>query len=119
MKDYEKVLTRDRVGKDSSESFWNQKAETYYASQKKGNKDLTNRVIHFLNGLGLIKNKRILDIGGGTGRYAIPLANLAEKVTIADVSKEMMLYAKDYQKQEHVYNVFYYPFDWDHDDLKD
>jgi len=116
--DYKKILDFERVGRDGTNRFWDDKAESYYESQQKGNKALTEEVVSFLNEKGLIKGRTLLDIGGGTGRYAIPFAKTADKVVVADVSKEMMNYARDYQKKENVYNIYYLPFDWQYDDLR-
>ena len=40
--------------------------------------------------LGDVKCKKILDVGAGTGRLAIPLAKMGAKVTACDVSEEML-----------------------------
>lgn len=44
--------------------------------------------------LGNVKNKKILDLGCGTGRYSIPLAKKGAIVTAVDFSKEMLAVAK-------------------------
>jgi len=46
-----------------------------------------------------IKDKKILDLGCGTGRYAIPLAKKGAKVTAVDFSKEMISIAKKKAKE--------------------
>lgn len=45
---------------------------------------------------------RILDIGGGPGRYAIALAKLGYEVTLADISSESLKRAEEQAKSEGV-----------------
>lgn len=45
--------------------------------------------------LGDVKNKKILDVGAGTGRLAIPLARRGAAVTACDISKEMLARLKN------------------------
>ena len=44
--------------------------------------------------LGEVKNKEILEVGVGTGRLAIRLANLGAKITAVDVSPQMLAVLK-------------------------
>jgi 2-polyprenyl-3-methyl-5-hydroxy-6-metoxy-1,4-benzoquinol methylase len=48
----------------------------------------TERQLGFIQNLLRAGGLRILDIGGGNGRLAIPLASLGHKVTVIDISKE-------------------------------
>ena len=49
------------------------------------------------------KNALILDAGGGTGRWAIPLAKIGYKVILCDISKGMLRQAESKIKQ--IFNV--------------
>ncbi len=49
-----------------------------------------------------IKNKKILDLGCGTGRYSITLAKKGAIVTAIDFSEEMLAVAKKNAKKENV-----------------
>jgi len=50
---------------------------------------------HYLrNALGAEGKKVVLDIGGGTGRVAIPLINEGHEVVIVDISRRMLVQAR-------------------------
>lgn len=55
--------------------------------------------MQFLPLLGDLKGKKVLDVGAGTGRLAIPLAREGAEVTALDVSEKMLmrLYRKNKQ----------------------
>src|SRR6187455_1297929 len=60
-------------------------------------------------------NSKILDIGGGTGRHAIPLAQAGHDVTIVDLSIEMLRQleqkrAADLKITIHNVNALHYEF---------
>ena len=38
----------------------------------------------------MFKNKKVLDVGAGTGRLSLPLANRGASVTALDVSPKML-----------------------------
>lgn len=51
--------------------------------------------LHFLrNTLGAGTKKVVLDVGGGTGRVAIPLANEGHQVLIVDISRQMLVQSR-------------------------
>ena len=55
---------------------------------------------HYLRiALGTGQNKVVLDVGGGTGRVAIPLMNNGHEVVIADISRQMLAQARKKSKE--------------------
>jgi 2-polyprenyl-3-methyl-5-hydroxy-6-metoxy-1,4-benzoquinol methylase len=68
----------------------------------------TERQLKFIKNFLHVEGLRILDIGGGNGRLAIPLASLGHKVTIIDISKE----AIDLLKERSQPNI-----EWVHGDI--
>lgn len=63
--------------------------------------------------LGNVKEKKVLDIGAGTGRLAVRLANLGAEVTALDISEVMVdkLKAKSYKLKAILGEAENLPFD--------
>jgi ubiquinone/menaquinone biosynthesis C-methylase UbiE len=51
--------------------------------------EVTNAEVRLINTF-IPSDSKILDIGGGTGRHAIPLAQAGHEVTVVDLSTEML-----------------------------
>ncbi|HOO28039.1 MAG TPA: class I SAM-dependent methyltransferase, partial [Lachnospiraceae bacterium] len=81
--------------------------------------DHAGKVAGLLLEKGIIKDADVLDIGGGTGRYAVPFAEYAKEVTIADVSSQMMAYAKENAEKVDRRNLQYVRLNWEEADLKE
>jgi ubiquinone/menaquinone biosynthesis C-methylase UbiE len=58
-------------------------------------------ILKFVN----FKNKIILDVGGGSGRLAIPLSKLAKKIFVIDPEKEMLEQLKVKVKKNNIENI--------------
>tara|TARA_Y100001970_G_C14141447_1_gene807319 strand:+ start:354 stop:1025 length:672 start_codon:yes stop_codon:yes gene_type:complete len=59
-------------------------------------KTVSQEVFPLLEGnMGSLKNKNILDLGGGAGNYTIKFLELGSRVTWADISYNMMLISKE------------------------
>jgi cyclopropane fatty-acyl-phospholipid synthase-like methyltransferase len=58
-----------------------------------------------LNFLGNLKNKKIIDIGAGSGYFSIKLANAGASVIAADVSDEFQEYLKRRIEKEKIKNI--------------
>lgn len=75
--------------------------ETFYDNVSKGYEDHDNRVCdriveHFIiDNIPKNKTLKILDAGGGTGRFSEPLLKRGHKVVLTELSKEMLNKAKD------------------------
>src|SRR2546425_9240825 len=55
---------------------------------------------HYLrNALGTGGKKMVLDVGGGTGRVAIPLINEGHEVVIVDISRQMLVQGRKKSKE--------------------
>ncbi len=97
---------RDSKKKDRSKRFWERKATKYPAAFDKGQIERTLRVISMVRAKGVeIKGKKILDIGCGTGIYALPLAQEAKSVTGLDFSEAMVARLRDETMRYNISNV--------------
>jgi len=71
--------------------FWNTRASNYPLPFEKGTYALTGRILRLLSGMGVsFRQRRILDIGCGTGIYALRLAGQAKRTFGIDSSPEML-----------------------------
>ena len=86
-------LEQRQVDPQESKGFWDNRAKEFYSFSKKSRKDST---IEFLKGFMDLKDKRVLDVGFGAGRYLKLLADEGAKVSGVELSSEMMEYAKKY-----------------------
>lgn len=71
--------------------FWNNRARNYPLPFEKETCAKTGRILKLLVGMGVIfKGRRVLDIGCGTGVYALRLAKQAKSAAGVDSSPEML-----------------------------
>lgn len=91
---------------DKFKDFWQYKATRYPLPFEEETLKNTNRVIDIVKDKGVvIKDKRILDIGCGTGIYTLPLAKEAEKVTGLDFSDAMISRLENETTRHRINNV--------------
>ncbi len=103
--------------KDLNQSLWNKKAKQYYESQIADRSQIVTQVLKHLNKKDILRNRLVLDVGGGTGRYAIPISKYAKHVTLLDVSEEMIKYAKMHAQNHQCDNLDYVHANWSDYDL--
>lgn len=71
--------------------FWNNRARNYPLPFERETYAKTGRILRILEGMGVIfKGRRLLDIGCGTGVYALRLARQAKSAAGVDSSPEML-----------------------------
>lgn len=93
--------------------MWDSKASDFYLSQLNDKSRLVDDVINLLKNKKILNpNYTVIDVGGGTGRYAIPLAKNSKHVTVSDFSKEMLKYAKVYANDNKLNNLNYVHENW-------
>ncbi|MDD4716129.1 MAG: class I SAM-dependent methyltransferase [Oscillospiraceae bacterium] len=115
---YEKILIgrRRQGGFYNAEAEWDRRAEQYDASQKCKNSQITGMVTAFLKNKGLLSGS-VLDVGGGTGHYAIPFAHFAKEVVITDISTKMMERAEKNAESKGLNSIQCKKLDWENADL--
>lgn len=75
--------------------YWDMKSEREAARDQDPNKQIhTDLLLRMIRRHLPAERCRILDAGGGTGRFSIPLAKLGHEVTHADISPEMLRIAE-------------------------
>jgi SAM-dependent methyltransferase len=71
--------------------FWDSRARNYPLPFDPSTASKTGRIVRLLGRMGVdFKGRRLLDIGCGTGVYALPLASAAERVLGVDSSRAML-----------------------------
>lgn len=104
---------------DDPEAMWDAMAAQYNVSQKEQGMMDSQKVAEILHHKKRLMNGEVLDVGGGAGLYAIPFAHYAKKVTITDISANMLFYAKENANAAGLDNLEYTKLDWDKVNLKD
>lgn len=92
--------------------FWNKRAKTFprYSPDENGYEVC---MLNLAKKHGAVfKEKRILDVGCGSGMYTIRLAMEAEKVAALDIAKEMLEVLKNDAEALGLSNVEYINSDW-------
>lgn len=103
----------------STENFWDLKAESFDHTKRNESSELAKRVVDILNTENMLSNNSILDIGGGTGRYAIPFAQNAKSVTVTDISTNMLEIAKNNAVNVKITNIDFIKLDWNEANIKE
>jgi SAM-dependent methyltransferase len=109
-----KMLNKRNLSSDEAEAHWDSRAAHFNETQGCDASGLTEAVTDFLLERGLLQGKSVLDIGGGSGRYAIPFAGHAESMTVTDISSKMLEYADKNAKALGLENVWCEKLDWMH-----
>jgi SAM-dependent methyltransferase len=90
------VLAKGTLGVDvdapvTTRRFWEEKADAYPLPFEPGTVRRTEPVIEIMERKGLvIDGSRLLDIGCGTGAFALPLAHKGARITALDISGTML-----------------------------
>ncbi len=101
----------EMVSEQSNISFWRDMAGRFGKFplprwDKDGFLRLLDASVDFDEGM------RVMDIGCGTGTYAIPLSERVKEVTAVDISPEMLDYARVNAAQNHRDNIDFVCADW-------
>ncbi|NCC69228.1 MAG: class I SAM-dependent methyltransferase [Clostridia bacterium] len=109
---YEEMLKKHHGDTQNAEASWDLRAKSFGEAHKKSGMDHSDKVTQLLLEKGVLANRNVLDIGGGTGRYAVPFAEKAREVTIADISTEMLKIAKNNAESAGRRNLQYVKLNW-------
>lgn len=114
---YEQVLLKNYKGAAGAEEVWDARAGHFNRSQQKDRSELVDKVMAILQERNLLSGVNLLDIGGGSGRYAVPFAAHADHVTITDVSAKMLELARYNAQEAGLNNLTYAKMEWTGADL--
>lgn len=116
---YEELFQKHRKNGSEAEATWDLRAKRFNTSQKNENSETPEILAKRLYEKGFLADKTVLDAGGGTGRYAVPFAKYAKTVTVADISTNMLSYAKKNAESVGLNNVIPVKLDWDTANISD
>lgn len=104
----------------NTQQMWDLKADAYYSEQTNHRTDMPQNIIGILRKHSLLPCEKLLDVGGGSGRYAVPLTAFAGSVTVTDISSRMLAHARDYAAKNGIAQgvVDCVQLDWENADLR-
>lgn len=102
------------------EKFWNQRAEEFNRKdiQKKESRDFSS-ILDFIEVGQNDRFENVLDIGCGTGFYAIQFSKISEYVMATDISRNMLDYAKINSETERRTNIDFVKKPWSEFDVEE
>ncbi|MDA1188821.1 MAG: class I SAM-dependent methyltransferase [Chloroflexi bacterium] len=99
---------RDQMGKAKEEDFWKPIANKFRADPRRTDDSLVNRLLREVQ-----PDSTVLDVGGGAGRLALPLALKCEHVTVAEPSDSMLEQLRIAAGEANIRNVKAHAASWE------
>lgn len=97
-----------RLGR-TSRDFWDRRARSFHSATK----DTTRNDPFYLKVRGVITPEMtLLDVGAGTGRFALALAPQARQVIVVEPSASMLQYCRQDAQEQGISNVTFYQCSW-------
>lgn len=104
---FEQKLKTSNQTVETVEEKWDQMAEKFYYHQVNGSTYYSDAVPRLLEQKGILDpSSSVLDIGAGSGRYAIPLANKGKSVHALDLSSEMLQFLQRETEKNNLDNIY-------------
>lgn len=101
-----------------SERRWDERAGSYNSQYIKSKETMPDDIVRYIDANSKLKDSTILDVGGGTGRYAIPFCKSGAKVTICDFSSNMLKHAKENCDECGVDDIQFVKGNWEYDSIQ-
>lgn len=97
-----------RLGRTSAD-FWDRRARNYHRSTKE---TVAHDPFFLKIHQEMTPQTSVLDVGAGTGRFALALAPLAHSVTVVEPNTTMLDYLRQDAAEEDLTNISYVPTTW-------
>jgi SAM-dependent methyltransferase len=118
---FARLWNEGKATKASGKSFWDNRADEFNKLVRQGIPDeRINKIVEFLSHNSLLtKRSTVLDIGCGTGRFAVEFSKKSTEVTGIDISDKMLDYAVKNAEAENLTNVSFQNLNWDEVNLEE
>ncbi len=115
---FEKILKDPPKDFEAAEAFWDSRAPQFNRNQQNESYGFADTVTAVLEEKKILPGAKVLDVGGGSGRYAIPFASTAQSVTVTDISANMLALTEKNAIKAGLQNVQCQKMEWSNADMK-
>lgn len=117
---FAQVWSKKEIDPAARQAFWDNRAEEFNQRVYTGEgEERRKKIFSLLVSKGMLtKDKNVLDIGCGPGKYAVEFAKKTKSVTGIDVSPKMIKYAEENAAAAGVSNTEFRVMDWEELDLQ-
>lgn len=116
---YKYLLEKNNSQEIDAENMWDTRAESFNKAQQNDKTGFAKNVTKLLEEKGILKGKDVLDIGGGSGRYALEFSQFAKSITVTDISKNMLDLALENAKKQDINNIYIEKLDFENANIKE
>lgn len=115
---FEELFIMEKMDYGETEKIWDVRAQEFNINQKNDKTRFPDKVTALLNEKNILSGADVLDVGGGSGRYAIPFASYAHSVTLTDLSYNMLQNAEANAKEAGFNNLNFVKMEWTNAEIK-
>ena len=116
---YKHLLEKNNSQEIDAENMWDTRAESFNKAQQNDKTGFAKNVTKLLEEKDILKGKDVLDIGGGSGRYALEFSQFAKSITVTDISKNMLDLALENAKKQDINNIYVEKLDFENANIKE
>lgn len=116
---YKHLLEKNNSQEIDAENMWDTRAESFNKAQQNDKTGFAKNVTKLLEEKNILKGKDVLDIGGGSGRYALEFSQFAKSITVTDISKNMLDLALENAKKQDINNIYVEKLDFENANIKE